>query len=53
MATTDTVEKTDSHLAGRDDLRAEVHQAFVIHTRILAGMMVATAAVAVTIAELI
>lgn len=40
-------------LADRDYLGSEIHKVFVIHTRIMVGLMVAVAGVAITVAELI
>ncbi|MCY3504853.1 MAG: hypothetical protein OXH41_01655 [Chloroflexi bacterium] len=40
-------------LVGRDYLRAEIHEIFATHTRIMLGLMVAIAGVAITVAELI
>lgn len=40
-------------LVGRDYLSAEIHEIFATHTRIMLGLMVASAGVAITITELI
>ena len=53
VATVEVAEGAASRPVGADYMRAEVHRAFVIHTGILAGMMVAIAGLAVTVAKLI
>ncbi|MDE2670808.1 MAG: hypothetical protein OXI51_14275 [Chloroflexota bacterium] len=40
-------------LVGRDHLSAEIHEIFATHTRIMVGLMVAIAGVAITITEFI
>jgi len=53
VATVEVVEDAASRLVGRDYLRAELNKALGIQSGFLVGLMVAIAAVAITITELI